>query len=873
MVASFAIIHRADYYTRDSSNYYLSDREPNGRWLTGSECLGIDAGTDVEAIIFESLCAGIGRNGQTLIQHSGAGRHTAGIDLTFSCPKGVSVLWALGDDDLRRTIEAAESEAVAATISFLEQELPLGRRGRNGIRREHVRLVAATFSHGEARPERHTDGVVAPDPQRHTHVTILNLAERADGSIGAIDTVQLRQWKKALGVHFRVGLATRLQRAGFALGPVSADGLFDVAGVPSEVTAYFSARRATIEEQLAAAGTTSTAAPALAAHLTQTTRRNKETQPEGDRHQRWQAATRQLGYEPESIIQTARNLGMDAQSSVATAAERIAERLAQVPDLLTATQSVFERHRLFEAVGAALVGIGVEPDRIKIEVDRLLASGAIVELGRDRTGAPRYSTPDMIAIERALVDAAGRLAFDVRRGPASKVVAREARVAGLTNEQRAAVDLATSGARLAVIQGTAGTGKSHTLAVVARAWEAANHRVLGASIAWKAANTLGNDLAIPSRSIDSWLAKIKAGSAVLDSSTLLIVDEAGLMSSRQMQRLLAHVENARASVLLVGDSRQLQPIGPGAALRLVNDTVAGVRLDTIIRQQQEWARDAVHAFARGDAGAGLSAYSSRGLLVEADGGAAAVTALVDAWEATRRTSPETTILAVAKTNTEVRAICNAIRSRLKAEGTLDNGDISIRAVTPSGQGYDLPLAIGDRVRFLHRFDQFRVVNGTEAEVTGVATSRDGAVTIKTRIDQREIRFTAADVADEQGRSLIAHAWASTIFQAQGATVDRVFVLGSGRFDRHDAYVAMSRARQEAKLFIDQRALDTEIRANDPDHNITIDQDRRLSHLANCLSRENPKYSTLDPLVHVAGEIPLQPDHSSVPKHELAQELS
>lgn len=157
--------------------------------------------------------------------------------------------------------------------------------------------------------------------------------------------------------------------------------------------------------------------------------------------------------------------------------------------------------------------------------------------------------------------------------------------------------------------------------------------------------------------------------------------------------------------------------------------------------------------------------------------------------------------------------------------------------------------------------------------TDFSESGDGAVTIKARINQREIRFTAADIADEQGRALTAHAWASTIFQAQGAAVDRVFVLGSGRFDRHDAYVAMSRARQEAKLFIDRRALDTEIRANDPDHNITIDQDRRLAHLANCLSRENPKYSTLDPLVHVAGEIPLQPDHSSAPKHELAQELS
>lgn len=822
MVASFAIIHRADYYTRDSSNYYLSDREPTGRWLTNSKRLGIDTGADVQPDVFERLCTGIDRNGEYLIKYTGAGRHTAGIDLTFSCPKGVSVLWALGDEQLRRAIEVAESEAVAATIAFLEQELPLGRRGRNGIRREHVRLVAAAFAHGEARPERHTDGVVAPDPQRHTHVTILNVAERADGSIGAIDTVQLRQWKKALGVHFRVGLATRLQRAGFALGQVSADGLFDIAGIPPDVAAYFSARRANIEEQLAAVGVTSAAAPALAASLTRTTRRDKGVQPDGDRHQRWRATSVQMGYEPEDIVRTARSLGMDAQSVTNAAAGRISERLAQVPERLTSSQSVFERHQLFEAVGSALVGADVDPSRIKIEVDRLLATGAIVELGRDRTGAPRYSTPEMIAIERALVDTASRLAFDVRRGPTSKVIARQALAAGLTDEQRAAVDLATSGAHLAVIQGTAGTGKSHTLAVVARAWESANHRVLGASIAWKAANTLGRDLGVPARSIDSWLAKIENGSTVLNSSTLLIVDEAGLMSSHQMQRVLACIEAARASVLLVGDSRQLQPIGPGAALRLVNDTVAGARLDTIVRQQQQWARDAVHAFARGDAAAGLSAYSSRGLLTEAEGGVATVTALVDAWDEVRRTSPDTSVLAVARTNAEVRAICAAIRSRLKAEGLIDHQDTSIQAVTPSGQGYDLQLATGDRIRFLRRFDQFQVVNGTEAEVTGVTASRDGSVTIAARIDQREIRFTATDVSDSQGRSLIAHAWASTIFQAQGATVDRVFVLGSGRFDRHDAYVAMSRARQEARLFIDRRALDAEIRASDPDRTAAID---------------------------------------------------
>lgn len=854
MVASFAVIHRADYYTRDSVTYYLSDHEPRGRWLTSHAGLGVKCGSEVTPDQFQRLCAGVDNDGRALIANSGGQLHTAGIDLTFSCPKGVSVLWAIGDARLRAVIETAEAEAVAATLAFIERELALGRRGHQGSRREHVRLIAAAFPHGEARPERHADGMVAPDPQRHTHVAILNLGERQDGSIGAIDTIQLRQWKKALGVHFRVSLAARLRDAGLGLGPVSEDGLFDVAGVPGEVTRYFSARRMTIEEELAAAGVTSSTAPALAASLTRTTRRDKEMQPPGgDRFERWRDAVRRLGQNPELIIETAQTLGSPAQpANLPIAAQASAtERLAQVPDRLARTQSAFERRHLFEAVGAALVGTAANADQIEVEVTRLIASGAVVELGTDRGGATRYSTPAMIVIERALVDVAERLARDVRPAPAAQIVARRADEASLNAEQRGAVELATSGARLAVVQGTAGTGKSHTLAVVARAWETAGCRVLGASIAWKAANSLGCDLGVPSRSIDSWLASFEHGSAELDPSTLLIVDEAGLLSSRQMGRLLAHIDAAQASVLLVGDDRQLRPIGPGAALRLVNDAVAGARLDTIVRQQQPWAREAVHAFARGDAASGLELYRTRGLVTETDGAAAAVTALANAWNDLRRASPQSPLLAIAKTNAEVRALCAAIRSHLRSDGIIRGIEATTRAVTPSGQEYDLNLAVGDRIRFLRRFDGLGVVNGTEAEVTRLTSSRDGTITLTVRLDGREVRFALPEVSDDSGCSLLAHAWASTIFQAQGATVDHALVLGSRRFDRHDAYVAFSRARQETRLFVDSRALDREIRAGTTDRSAAVDQAQRFAHLSRCLSRENLKYSTLDPLIRTA----------------------
>lgn len=849
MVASFAIIHRADYYTRDSAAYYLSDREPKGRWLTGHTGLGVERGAEVVADRFQRLCAGLGEDGRALIANGGGKSHTAGVDLTFSCPKGVSVLWAIGNAKLRATIERAEAKAVAATVAFLERELPLGRRGHNGGRREHVKLLAAAFPHGEARPERHADGVVAPDPQRHTHVTILNVAERQDGSAGAIDTIQLRQWKKALGVHFRVGLATGLQQAGFGLGPVSEDGLFDVAGVPAEIARYFSARRATIEEELATAGVTSAAAPALAASLTRSTRRDKKMQLEGDRFERWRDAVHRLGHDPEFFVASAQALGAQAQQASAPVSDT--ERLAEVPDRLTRTQSAFERRHLFEAVGAALVGTAADAARIETEVARLIASGAVVELGADRSGAARYSTPQMIAVERALVDSAERLARDRRPTPTSKIVSNLADVASLTTEQRTAVELVTSGARLAIVQGTAGTGKSHTLAVVARAWETTGYQVLGASIAWKAANTLGCDLGVSSRSIDSWLASIEHGSVALGPATLLIVDEAGLLSSRQMERLLAHVETAQASVLLVGDDRQLQPIGPGSALRLVNDAIAGARLDTIVRQREAWAREAVHAFARGDAAAGLESYRARGLVTEADGVVAAVTALADTWNELRRTSPRSSRLAVAKTNSEVRALSAAIRSHLRSEGIIRGVEATTRAVTPSGQEYDLNLAVGDRIRFLRRFDELGVVNGTEVEVTRLTPSRDGSVILTVRLDQSEIRFALPEVSDDSGRSLLAHAWASTIFQAQGTTVDHALVLGSSRFDRHDAYVAFSRARQETRLFLDSRALDREIRADAAVRPATVEQAQRFAHLSRCLSRENLKHSTLDPLIRVA----------------------
>jgi conjugative relaxase-like TrwC/TraI family protein len=879
LVASFALIRRPSYYTRGhAADYYQAGTEAGGVWLRGNARLGVERGTPVGADVFERLCAGRGPDGKVLVKGAGpGGRRVAGVDVTLSSPKAVSVLWAVGDASLRAEIAAAEAEAVEATLQLIEREIPLARRGRNGLRRQSAAFVAGVFTHSETRPESHADGSVMPSPQRHHHLCLPSILERPDGTWGAIDSVYVRSWKKTLGSQFRLALASALQHRGLAIELADDDDWrWSVRGVPAEVCRFFSARRAAIEEELAAAGTTSGAAPALAAGITLKSRRDKAAG--GDLTAQWRDAVMRLGYRPEAIIEAARAAGRDAHRELTAkrVAALIAVRLEPVPTSLVKHQSTFERRHLLEAIGNALVGTKAPPEWVYQTAERFISGREILVLGKTRDG-PVLSTPEMVAIERELVETAGRLAAERIAGPAVDVVARLAAKEGLSVEQTAVAHAATSGTRLVAVQGIAGGGKSTTLHVIARAWESAGFRVVAASVAWRAANTLRADLGVESRAVESWLARAEVGQTIFDKRTVLLVDESALQSSPQACRLLKQIEHGGVGAgagpvcVFVGDENQLRPIGPGHAMRLVREAIGTVAIETIVRQRAAWARDMVHAFARGDAKAGLNALAQRGLLTLHETPKAAVQALVAAWEEKTATNPAASVALIAKTNAEVRAINTVVRERLKDRGVVHGRDIALSATDASAHNFTLRLAVGDRIRFLQRNDRLGVINGTEAVIQKITAQRRGHCRIIAECGDRRIAFSSADIADAKGRVKLALGYAMSLYQAQGITAETALVLTSPQFDRHSAYVASSRARGETRFFADARQIDVGqaeigVDLNAADHNYA-----RLDYLAQRLSRASIKTTTLDAFNMLAAQETGR-QRERIKRRELSHEL-
>lgn len=852
MVATWNVAASSAYYAR-CTEYYLGSREPDGVWHAPRGDLGRRDAAIVQSKEFARLYEGLGENSQLLITNSGgrSDRRVPAFDLTFSAPRSVSLAWAFADGDLRRKLEAAQERAVRSTLAVIEREAAFARRGRDGVRVEKVALTAALFQHGESRPAEHTDGRIFGDPNLHTHAVVLNLATRADGTVGALHSTVLRDWKMAAGAVYHAALSNEMTDLGFNIDRLGKNGTFELAGVNDSAIIYFSARRQEIEKELAEVGTTSSSSSALAAAVAKSTRQAKEH--DGARETIWREAAQSAGLDGEirGALQerSCRQLAMDDAGRI------FAERLTSLPAELTEHESVIERRELVRAVHGASVGLGIPLARIDQKVDQLVSTGAFVEIGHDAIGQMRYSTSEMIAIERDLVATASRLAQrrGARIGP-SDIKARSA-AGGLSAEQTFAAEAATGPNAIVVIEGAPGSGKTKTLAPIVEAWQAAGHRVIGTATAWRIAGALQQDLNIEARATASWVERIKRGERFLDEKSVLIVDEAGLLSSREAHALLTEVERAQAKVILVGDRRQLQAIGAGPGLDLVVRSVEAARVDTIVRQRETWARQAVADFGAGRAGEALDAFRTHCCLNEATTYRSALRLIVEHWNQARAEHPDSSILLIARTNTQVADISRAVRAELKREGVICGADVGVEAVTPSGRTTHLEIAPGDKIRFQLRNDQLGVVNGSLATVTAVHSdpskeqNTPGNIRIEAVIDKRRISFAPADIADERGRTRLGWGYAATVHGSQGMTVDRAVVLLDPQFDRHAVHVAASRARHDTQLVVDRSQIDALLSSGlSPDRaqqaGAAASSTERLALLTGRLARGHAKTSTI-----------------------------
>ena len=326
----------------------------------------------------------------------------------------------------------------------------------------------------------------------------------------------------------------------------------------------------------------------------------------------------------------------------------IREKPEQVLAIITAEKSVFDRHDVARALHRY---IDDDVQAFRNAFAAVMASPALVELKPERDGElahgelARYSTREMVEIEHAMAERASKMASalghgvdrhhvdqavsiqdsairartasslsgKVERG-AMLLVDRERAIerSGLSEEQRLAIQHVTGAQRIAVVIGFAGAGKSTMLAAARDAWERQGYRVHGAALAGKAAEGLEESSGVSSRTLASWEYGWQAGKGELGKGDILVIDEAGMVGSRQLARFVAEAEAKGAKLALVGDHEQLQAIGAGSPFRAIAERVGAVELSEIRRQKEDWQRHASIAFATHRTGEGLAAHADRG---------------------------------------------------------------------------------------------------------------------------------------------------------------------------------------------------------------------------------------------------------------------
>ncbi|ODR88535.1 Ti-type conjugative transfer relaxase TraA [Sinorhizobium alkalisoli] len=508
--------------------------------------------------------------------------------------------------------------------------------------------------------------------------------------------------------------------------------------------------------------------------------------------------------------------------------QEMADRLLADPELLLKQlgneRSTFDEKDIAKALHRYVddpVDFGNITARLMASDDLVLLKPQQVDTHTGKATEPAvFTTREILRIEYDMAQSAEvlskRKGFGISGAQVAAAVkgietADTERTFKLDTEQVDAVRHVTRDNGIAAVVGLAGAGKSTLLAAARVAWEGEGRRVIGAALAGKAAEGLEDSSGIRSRTLASWELAWAGGRERLNRGDVLVIDEAGMISSQQMARVLKIAEEAEAKVVLVGDAMQLQPIQAGAAFRAITERIGFAELAGVRRQRDEWARDASRLFARGEIEKGLDAYASHSRLVETETRDEIIARIVADWAGARRVFFQKSIvgeeaprlrgdelLVLAHTNDDVRKLNEALRQVMADEGALAGAR---QFQTARGLR---EFAAGDRIIFLEnaRFLEPRarhlgpqyVKNGMLGTVVSTGNKR-GDARLAVRLDNgRDV------VISEESYRNVDHGYAATIHKSQGSTVDRTFVLATGMMDQHLTYVAMTRHRDRADLY-------------------------------------------------------------------------
>jgi conjugative relaxase-like TrwC/TraI family protein len=807
------------YYTERLPGYYLDGGEPPGRWWgNAAEGLGLSSQVDPEA--FLAVMAGLDpMSGEVLGRRYGEGS-VRGYDATFSAPKSVSVLFALGDEHVREQVVEAHDSAVEGVLGWVEDHAHTRLRQQGHV----VHVDTEGIMVGVFR--QHTSRRL--DPQLHTHAVIANKVRGPDGRWLALDARSIICDQRTLSALYHAANRAELTRRLGVEWETPEHGIAEIAGIPKDVLAEFSQRSNDIERRFKVKlerfrdrfhrEPTVKERWKLEREAVLESRPAKPRSPSlAELRQEWQQRVWGMGIDPQRLVGRAigrqrRLQGIDRHEAariVTTGlevlvgkqsswrpAELVRELAAVVPTNVTADAKELTGFldTLAEAVAktrCADISRPV-PDGVALRRD----GRPITEPAVDRA----LTTHSILDEEVQLIGWAERRLAGDRPSPRWPSMVRSNRMSLGQAEAVAAV----AGRRgLELIVGPAGAGKTTTLEAGVADLQAQGRSVFGVAPTAAAAEVLATETGMAADTLDKLLVEhghpIRPPDPVYDLApgTTVIVDEAGTASTPKLAELARLADQHHWRVVLVGDSRQFSAVGRGGMFAHLVQCHGAVELDQVHRFRHHWERQASLRLRTGDPGV-LVEYDRRGRIHGGNQGHIEVEIIQSWWEARGR--GETVALMANNTDTVTRLNTLAQQTRIEA-GELDPRAIRRRVG-------DVSLRVGDEVvtrrndRRLRTDRGLMVKNRDHWTITNI--HRDGSITIAGRTGT--IRLPADYVTRD-----LELGYAQTSHASQGRTVDVALLLVDAPTDSRGVYTPMTRGREANHAYVitedNQTALD------------------------------------------------------------------
>ncbi|MGO9791519.1 MAG: MobF family relaxase [Solirubrobacteraceae bacterium] len=789
----------ADYYERGvacgQDDYYTGAGESPGRWTgAGAERLGL-AGEIADGQLSKLVRGLHPVTGQRLreVPDVNPDKVIGALDLTFSAPKSVSVLYALADERTAATLVDCHEQAVDAALGYMESTAVFVRRGKGGTTVVQTGgLIVGAFRHRLSR---------ARDPQLHTHAVCANFAEGPDGRITSLFGKEIYAAAKTGGYAYQSELRAQISEwLGLEWGAVS-NGAAELVSISPEARDAFSTRKREIEDaskesHLAMGG------PAAAQFAVKTTRAAKQQVDTPSWRAEVQRRAVDVGLDRDRVAEI--TAGRDTSPETIAARRARQASTIQDPELgdrltgaqgLTEYENTFDRHAVIRALaqaasqGAHIPELQEQADRFVADRDDVLSVSTSVAGDRGR----RWSARNLIRCEQQLVDDAVGRAGERCCVAADKPLRDVRRGCGLSEEQWAIVEkTARSGHGVEAIEAHAGTGKTRVAGVLRAVYESDHYEVIGIAPTGRARRELKEEAGLAKTvTLKAQDIKLAAGGKLSDGCVLL-VDEAGMCQTRQTARLLAAARDARAKVIVIGDSGQLPSVQAGGWLRGIHQRMPERHtLVEVHRQRDKTERRVLGALHAGNPGPWIA---WAGKHARKDHGGGGLDGAIAKWtQATQQVGYKDAVL-IARSNETRNALNQAARAIARERGHLEDREVT----------YDrLAISVGDRVICRINDRDLDVDNGTRGTVTeidgsGVTIATDAGTTRHLPGDY--IRSTR-DGRDGGGQALEL-AYALTVHGTQGGTVETAIVVAEPHeLTQGMAYTALSRARGQTFLFL------------------------------------------------------------------------